>query len=65
MIEVYPVLPFLLAAIAAPLMPRTWRRVLPLVASLVALIQLYQLPDGATLSLELVGHDWILMQVDL
>ena len=64
MIELYPVLPFLLAAIAAPLMPRTWRRVLPLVASLAALIQLYQLPDGATLSLELVGHDWILMQVD-
>jgi len=64
MSEFYPVLPFLLAALVSPLLRGAWRRALPLAASLIALVQLYQLPDGAKFSVELLGHEWILMQAD-
>jgi multicomponent Na+:H+ antiporter subunit D len=60
----HPVLPFAVAALVAPWVGVTARRLLSLAAPAVALASLAMLPGGATYTLDALGHDWILLRAD-
>ncbi len=60
----HPVLPFLVAAALAPVAGVMGRRLLSIVAPLVALWFLSVIPDGATVSVMTLGHEWILLRAD-
>jgi multicomponent Na+:H+ antiporter subunit D len=63
-ILLHPVLPFAVAALIAPWVGVTARRLLSLAAPAAALVSLIMLPDGATYTLDALGHDWILLRAD-
>jgi multicomponent Na+:H+ antiporter subunit D len=60
----HPVLPFVLAACLALVAGPTGRRLLSLLAPVAALASLLSLPDGAEMSVSVIGHDWVLLRVD-
>jgi multicomponent Na+:H+ antiporter subunit D len=60
----HPVLPFAVAALLAPWVGVLGRRMLSLAAPAIALASLAALPDGATWTLDALGHDWILLRAD-
>lgn len=60
----HPVLPFALAALLAPLAGPVGRRLLGVMAPLAALAMLLALPAGATASVTMLGHEWILLRAD-
>ncbi len=63
-LALHPVLPFLLAALLAPVAGVTGRRLLSLLAPAAALAMLLSLPDGATASVFTLGHEWVLLRAD-
>jgi multicomponent Na+:H+ antiporter subunit D len=60
----HPVLPFAVAALLVPWVPVMGRRLLAIVAPALALLSLFLLPDGATWSLDALGHEWVLLRAD-
>ncbi len=60
----HPVLPFAVAALLVPWVGVMGRRLLSLAAPVLAIISLALLPDGATYTLEAIGHDWVLLRAD-
>jgi multicomponent Na+:H+ antiporter subunit D len=60
----HPVLPFLLAALLAPVTGVMGRRLLSVLAPAAALVMLLGLPAGATASVFTLGHEWILLRAD-
>lgn len=64
MIEMPPVLPFLLAAAAAPLLPLQIRRMVMLAGPLCALALVHLLPEGFQLTAQFFGQELVLCEVD-
>lgn len=60
----HPVWPFVLAAVLVPVAGALGRRLLAVAAPLVALWLLLLLPDGASGSLSMLGHEWVLLRMD-
>jgi multicomponent Na+:H+ antiporter subunit D len=60
----HPVLPFAIAALLAPWVGITGRRMLSLLAPAAALAILVGLPIDATFALSIAGHDWVLLRAD-
>jgi multicomponent Na+:H+ antiporter subunit D len=60
----HPVLPFVLAAVLVPWVPRPVRRVLSLAAPLAALAMLAALPLDTQMGFSALGHEWVLLRLD-
>lgn len=60
----HPVTPFVIAAAAVPGLGPMGRRLLSLAAPGVSLGLLLSLPAGASMSVRVIGHDWVLLRAD-
>jgi multicomponent Na+:H+ antiporter subunit D len=60
----HPALPWVVAALLAPIVGPTGRRLLSLAAPAVALAMLTTLPMDATAGFTALGHDWMLLRAD-
>lgn len=61
--EIHPVIPLLVAAVAAPLAGRWGGRLLALIGPALALALVIFLPEDAHQSLSVIGHDWVLLEM--
>ena len=64
MIELPPALIFLTAAVIAPLLPATVRKIVLLVVPLFALVTVFGLPEGIGFQYSLLGQEMALLKVD-
>lgn len=64
MIELPPVLFFLVAAALVPFLPAAVRKSVVLIAPLLALVAVYSLPEGTMFSYSLFGQEMNLLKVD-
>lgn len=62
--ELPPVVFFLAAALIAPILPETLRKIVLLAAPAAALVTVFYLPEGVHLTYSFLGQDMALLQVD-
>jgi multicomponent Na+:H+ antiporter subunit D len=61
--ELHPVIPLALAFLAMPLVGLWGRRALSLIAPLMSLALVVAIPEGATQTVQTLGHDWVLLEM--
>ncbi|MFW6205894.1 MAG: Na(+)/H(+) antiporter subunit D [Gemmatimonadota bacterium] len=60
----HPALPFVMAAALVPMVGRSGRRLLSVVAPAIALLSLWALGAGDTITVSAAGHEWVLLRLD-